>query len=94
MGGGKRGLGLQQSGWVVAWACATAHGADHTLQGRSRQVDARMILLSDLAFQAAEGAPTNLTLCPRGAWEERLLVETVWSMRTLGCQGKKVRHRG
>jgi hypothetical protein len=39
-----------------------------------------MIVLSDTAFHAAEGDPTNLKLCQRGTWEDRMLVETVLSM--------------
>src|SRR5947199_9010594 len=53
-----------------------------------------MIVLSDTAFHAAEGDPTNLTLCQRGEWEDRMLVETVLSMLTLVCHLKKVMHRG
>src|SRR5881628_175402 len=32
-------------------------------------------------------------LCPRGEWEDRMLVETVLSMLTLVCHFKKVMHR-
>ena len=35
---------------------------------------------------------SNLKLCPRGAWEDRLLVETVLSMLTLVMHFKKVMH--
>src|SRR5438105_10220381 len=45
------------------------------------------------AFHAAEGAPTNLKLCQRGEWEDRMLVETALSMLTLVCHFKKVMHR-
>jgi hypothetical protein len=58
-----------------------------------RQVDRRMMVLSETAFHAAEGDPPNLTRCPRGAWEARLLVETVRSMLTLVCHCKRVLHR-
>ena len=53
-----------------------------------------MIVLSDIAFHAAAGDPTNLKLCPRGEWQDRMLVETVLSMLTLVCHHKKVMHRG
>ena len=59
-----------------------------------RQVDGRMIVFSDTGFHAAEGDPSNLKLCQRGAWEDRMLVETVLSMLTLVCHLKKVMHRG
>jgi hypothetical protein len=53
----------------------------------------RMIVLSDTASHAAEGDPANLTLCQRGAWQDRMLVETVLSMLTLVCHCKRVMHR-
>src|SRR2546427_12986706 len=53
-----------------------------------------MIVLSDTGFHAAEGDPTNLKLCERGEWEDRMPVETVLSMLTLVCHLKKVMHRG
>jgi hypothetical protein len=93
MVGGTRCLVLNQYGLVVAWDCATAHVADTTLQGLIRQCEAQMIILSAGAFHAAEGDPANLTLCRRGAWEDRILVETVFSMLTLVCHVKKVMHR-
>jgi hypothetical protein len=58
-----------------------------------RQVDGRMIVLSDTGFHAAEGDPANLKLCQRGEWQDRMLVETVLSMLTLVCHFKKVMHR-
>jgi len=53
-----------------------------------------MIVLSDTSFHTAEGDPSNLKLCQRGEWEDRMLVETVLSMLTLVCHFKKVMHRG
>ena len=91
--GGTWCLLLNQWGLVVAWACATAHVADTTLQGLIRQCEEQMIVLSDTAFHAAEGDPTHLTLCQRGAWEDRMLVETVLSMLTVVCHCKRVMHR-
>src|SRR2546425_5348986 len=91
--GGKLCLLLNQYGLVVGWDCATANVADNTFQWLIRQVDGRMIVLSDTAFHAAEGDPGNLKLCPRGAWQDRLLVETVLSMLTLVMHLKKVMHR-
>jgi len=84
---------LNQWGLIVTWACATANVADNTFQGLIRQFEERMIVLSDTAFHAAEGDPTNLKLCQRGEWEDRMLVETVLSMLTLVCHFKKVMHR-
>src|SRR5215475_9161118 len=92
--GGTLCLLLNQWGLVVGWACATANGADNTFQWLMQQVDGRMIVLSDTAFHAAAGDPANLKLCPRGEWEDRMLVETVLSMLTMVCHLKNVMHRG
>ena len=84
---------LNQWGLIVGWACATANVADNTFQWLIQQVDGRMIVLSDTGFHAADGDPANLKLCQRGAWEDRMLVETVLSMLTVVCHLKKVMHR-
>ncbi len=91
--GGKLCLLLNQYGLVVGWACATANVADNTFQWLVRQFEDQMIVLSDTAFHATEGDPSNLKLCQRGAWEDRMLVETVLAMLTLLCHFKKVMHR-
>ena len=83
--GGKLCLVLNQWGLIVGWACATANVADNTFQWLIRQVEERMIVLSDTGFHAAEGDPSNLKLCQRGEWQDRMLVETVLSMLTLVC---------
>ena len=91
--GGKLCLLLNQWGLIVAWDCATANVPDKTFPWLMRQFEERMIVLSDTGFHAAEGDPTNLKLCQRGAWQGRLLVETVLSMLTLVCHCKRVMHR-
>ncbi len=89
---GKLCLLLNQWGLIVAWECATANVADNTFQWLIRQCEEQMVVLSDTAFHAAEGDPSNLKLCQRGEWEDRMLVETVLSMLTLVCHFKKVMH--
>jgi len=91
--GGKLGLLLNQYGLVGAWACATAKVTDNTFQWLIRQFEECMIVLSDTAFHAAEGDPTNLKLCQRGAGQDRMLVETVLSMLTRVSHFKKAMHR-
>jgi hypothetical protein len=59
-----------------------------------RQCEEQMIVLSDTGFHAAEGDLSNLKVCQRGAWQDRMLVATVLSMLTLVCHLKKVMHRG
>jgi len=94
IGGGTLCLRLKQWGVLVAWAWATAHGADHPWQGRMRQCAERLMVVSATGFQAAAGAPSTLQRCQRGAWQDRLLVETGRAMLRLVCHGTKVLHRG
>jgi len=91
--GGKLCLVLNQWGLIVAWECATANVADNTFQWLIRQFEERMIILSDTAFHATEGDPSNLKLCQRGEWQDCMLVETVLSMLTVVCHFKRVMHR-
>ena len=46
-----------------------------------------------IGFHAAEGDPSNLKLCQRGEWNDRMLIETVLSMLTVISHFKKVLHR-
>jgi hypothetical protein len=92
--GGNRCVLLNQDGLVVGGDWGTANVAENTLQWLMRQVDGRMLVLSDTACHAAEGAPANLKRCRRGAWEDRMLVETVLSMLTRVTHVKQGRHRG
>ena len=94
MVGGTLCLLLNQDGLVVGWAGATAKVADHTLQWLIRQCEDQRIVRSDTGFQAAAGDPSNLQLWPRGAWQDRMRVETVWSRLTRVGHLKKVMHRG
>jgi len=91
--GGKLCLVLNQWGLIVAWECATANVADTTFQWLIRQFEEQMIVLSDTGFHAAAGDPSNLKLCQRGEWQDRMLVETVLSMLTVVCHFKRVMHR-
>jgi hypothetical protein len=92
--GGTLCLLLNQWGWSVGWACATANVAANTFQWLVRQCEEPMLVLSDTACHAAEGDPSHLQLCPRGEWQDRMLVETVLAMLTLVCHFKQVMHRG
>ena len=91
--GGKLCLLINQHGRIVDWGCDTANVHDTTFQDLIEQFEGQMIVLSDTQFHAADGDPTNLKLCERGEWNDRMLIETVLSMLTLVCHFKKVMHR-
>jgi hypothetical protein len=52
-----------------------------------------MVVFADVHFSKKGWDPSNLRLCQRGEWNDRMMVETVLSMLTLVCHFKKVMHR-
>lgn len=91
--GGKRCLLLNRLGLIVGWSCGPANVYDTLFHPLVEMVKSRMVVLADQGFHAAEGDPPNLQICPRGQWNDRMLVETVLSMMTLVSHLKHVRHR-
>ncbi len=47
-----------------------------------RPFEGQTIVLADLGFCNQNGIPDNLKLCPKGTWNERMVVETALSMVT------------
>jgi hypothetical protein len=91
--GGKLCFVLNQWGLICAWDCATANVYDAHFQPLIAQFDNRMIVFTDTGFHAKTCDPANMKICQRGTWNVRMLVETVLSMLTTVCHGKKMRHR-
>jgi len=90
--GGPLRLVLNQWGWVVAGVGATATVPAKTFQWLMRQGAGRLRIVSDTACHAADGEPPNRTRCRRGAWQDRIRIQTVWSMRTVVSHCTKVTH--
>ena len=92
--GGKLCLLLNHLGLIVDWDCDTANVYDgsafqHLVDG----VQDEMVVFADEGFTKVDWSPSNLRLCRRAEWNDRMLVETVLSMLTLVCHFKKVMHR-
>ena len=84
---------INDCGAVVDWDWDTANVHDQTFLPLVEAVNGETIVLGDSGFNDADGIPTNLKLCPRGTWNERMLIETALSMVTMVCGLKKVFHR-
>ena len=92
--GGKLCLLLNHIGLVVDWDCDTANVYDGTaFQHLVDGVEDQMVVFADDGFSKVDWSPSNLRLCKRGEWNDRMIVETVLSMLTLVCNFKKVMHR-
>jgi hypothetical protein len=80
-------------GQVVSWGWDTANVHDQTFLPLVSALEDESIVLADTGFNDADGIPANLKLCPRGTWNERMLVETALSLVTMVAHLKKVFHR-
>lgn len=84
---------LNDSGRVVGWDWNTMNTHDQHFHPVTEPLLDRSIVLSDLGFYSKDGIPANLKLCPKGTWNERMIIETAFSMVTVICDLKRLRHR-
>jgi hypothetical protein len=84
---------INDRGEIVGWDWNTANVHDQTFLPLVEALDGKSIVLGDVGFNRSSGIPANLKLCPRGTWNERMLIETVLSMVTMVCHLKKMFHR-
>lgn len=91
--GGKLCLLLNHLGLIVSWDFGPANQYDADFHPLIEQVADQMVVLADTAFHAAAGDPANLKLCPRGTWNDRMIIETILSMLTTVWHFKKIFHR-
>ena len=91
--GGKLCLLLNKFGLIVDWDFGTANQYDADFHPLIEAVIDEMIVLADTHFHAAQGDPPNLKICPRGTWNDRMVIETVLSMLTTVSHFKKIFHR-
>lgn len=79
------------SGQITAWECAGANVHDASFAPLIEKE--AMIVLSDQGFHAKQGDPANLKICPKGTWNERMTIETVFSLFTTVLHLKKLSQR-
>jgi hypothetical protein len=84
---------LNDLGRVVGWKWLPMNAHDQAFNPEIEKLNGQTITLSDLGFRCAKGIPDNLKLCSKGTWNERMLIETAFSLLTVVCQMKKIYHR-
>jgi hypothetical protein len=84
---------LDQAGQVVEWYWLPLNQPDKDFNALAEYYAEQSIVLTDLGFRDKDGIPSNLKVCPKGTWNERMIVETSFSMLTLVCHTKKFFHR-
>jgi hypothetical protein len=93
MVGGRLWFLLDNRGRVIDWYFFPLDHPDKDFNRFTRPFAGRTIVLTDLGFRDASGTPEPLKICKKGTWNERMLVETVFSMLTVVCHLKKLHQR-
>lgn len=91
--GAKLCLLLNRHGLIVDWQADTANVHDSAFHPLIQGAGSQSVVLCDAGFCSKSGNPPNLKLCKRGMWNERMKIETVFSLLTGMCHLKKLGHR-
>ena len=91
--GGKLCILTNKFGLVTNWQIKTANVHDSSFLSLVEAVREQMIVLADMGFRSQKTKPENLKLCSRGEWNERMLIETVFSLFSQVCRLKHLRQR-
>ncbi len=84
---------LNTLGQVVGWHWLGMNRPDQDFLPLVSLLQQDGVVLADLGFRCKAGTPDNLKLCPKGTWNDRMLVETAFSLLTVVCHAKKMFHR-
>lgn len=84
---------LNRLGQVVGWHWLTMNRSDQDFLPLVALLNEDGVVLADLGFRCKQGIPENLKLCPKGTWNDRMVIETSFSLLTVVCQAKKMFHR-
>ena len=91
--GGKLCLLTNKFGLVTDWQIRTANVSDQEFLPLVEAVREKMIVLADIGFRRKIDQPENLKICRRGEWNDRMLIETVFSLLSQVCKLKHLRQR-
>lgn len=91
--GAKFCLLLNKFGLITDWSVKTANVSDQEFLPLVEAVSDRTIVLADVNFRRKLNQPENLKLCRRGEWNDRMLIETVFSLLSQVCRLKHLRQR-
>jgi hypothetical protein len=84
---------LNTLGQVVGWHWLTMNRPDQAFLPLVDLLSEAGVVLADMGFRCKTGIPPNLKLCLKGTWNERMMIETTFSLLTVICQAKKMFHR-
>jgi hypothetical protein len=90
---------LNTFGQVCGWIWDKMNYSDNEFLHYLAEFEDYTIMLTDYGFRCKEGIPDNVKLCKKGTWNthmgmnDRMVVETAFSLLTVICKAKKFHHR-
>jgi Transposase DDE domain len=78
---------INEDGEIVSFDDDTANMCDQKFNHLAD--DAHTITLADSGFRCAAGIPATMKICARGQWNERMTVETLFSLWERICNAKR-----
>jgi hypothetical protein len=84
---------LNRLGQVVGWHWLPMNHSDQDFLPLVDLLAADGLVLTDLGFRCKAGTPENLKLCLKGTWNDRMCIETTFSLLTVVCHAKHMFHR-
>jgi hypothetical protein len=91
--GAKLAVICNDQGQIMHWGCGSGRLHDTVFQCLIEDFQDQMVILSDKGFKAKAGNPSNLKVCERGRWNERMLIETLFFLFTYVLHLKKLSQR-
>jgi len=84
---------INQQGEIVDWSWDTANEHDTTFRELAIAYKDETIAFSDLGFRKRGCPPENIQYCQKGEWNDRYLIETIFSWMTEKFHAKHMYHR-
>lgn len=91
--GGKFCILTNKFGLITDWDVKTANVSEQEFLPLVERVSEQMIVWADTGFRRKIDQPPNLKICRRGEWNDRMLIETVFSLLSQVCKLKHLRQR-
>lgn len=89
--GRKLAVSVNQKLQIIKVSDDTSNVSDTSFDDDHALADS--ITLIDKGFKKKEGTPENFKICPKGKWNERMIIETLFSLWTRICNAKSSFHR-
>jgi hypothetical protein len=79
---------INEHGEIVLFDDDTANVCDQIFNHLAE--DPHSLTLADQGFRCAKGIPDTMKICARGQWNERMMVETLFSLWERICNAKRI----